>query len=330
MKKILPLFFLLYAQAGFSQNTFTKFIENKKVQFAMLANDTFHFSNPDLSSLLRESFNKGKIKVSLLEDDKATGKLTYANKEAVINRIAPNRESKVVDAEGNVTATVVEAEDPLFSTRYFDEQTRDLVEVQQVLYLESGKLRSYIPYISPKYAVFTSWGQKLGISNAFSTGFNKSRSLSSSVKKKAGLAGITRTMLRLDTVLQQNMLKQLYGQNLLQALWPHLHKKQYDIYRMDSAMKIPFEKINMSLVQNLRVPVYDAEGNVTGSKKISMDDQPLNPAMISSVQIVQSWYYHARKNLLFNEITELVLYAKKSPQEAGVEITAPILKIMLK
>jgi hypothetical protein len=43
-----------------------------------------------------------------------------------------------MDAEGNITATVVEAEDPLFSTRYFDEQTSDLVEVQQILYIESG------------------------------------------------------------------------------------------------------------------------------------------------------------------------------------------------
>jgi hypothetical protein len=280
--------------------------------------------------LLRDGFDKGKISVSIPDDDKAAGKVTYSSKEAILNRLAPNRESRVVDADGNVTSMVVEAGSPLFSSRYFDEQTKDLVETAQILYIESGVLKSYVPYISPKYAVFTSWGQKLGISNSFTTGFNKDRSISSAIRKKAVFMGTTTTGIRLDTISQETMLKQLYGQNIVQALWLHLDTKRYEFYRLDSMIKIPFEKINIGLVQNLSVPVYDAEGNVTGSKKIFMDDQPLNPSMMSSVQIVQNWYYHAERNLVFNKITELVLYAKKSPGEAGVEIAAPILKIMLK
>jgi hypothetical protein len=77
------------------------------------------------------------------------------------------------------------------------------------------------------------------------------------------------------------MLKQLYGQNLLQAIWPYLHRKQYEFYRMDSSIKIPFEKINMSLVSNPAVPQYNAEGNLTGVNIFPMQTQPLNPSVIT-------------------------------------------------
>lgn len=330
MRKILLLLCLLSTLCGFGQNIFTSFVENKKISFAIITNDTFHFRNPNLSLLLRDALSKGKVKGSIIEDEKNFSTLTYANKEAIINRVAPNRESKVMDADGNITATVVEAEDPLFSSRYFDEQTNDLLEIQEVLYIESGILKSYVPYVSPKYAVFTSWGQKLGISNSFSTAFNKKRSISSSLKKKAVLIGTTKTIKRLDTVQQQNLLKQLYGQNLLQALWPNLHKKQYEFYKMDSLIKIPFEKINMGLVSNPAVPVYDAEGNLTGTKMYPMDDQPLNLSLITNIQLEQNWYYHAGKNILFNLITELVLYTKKTDENTGAERTAPVLKIILR
>src|SRR6187397_1374794 len=102
MKKILSSFFILYCQFSFSQNPFTKFVESKKVQFAIVTNDTFHFSNPNLSFLFRDSFNKGKIKAGIIPEGENISKIIYSSKEAIINRIAPNRESKVMDAEGNI------------------------------------------------------------------------------------------------------------------------------------------------------------------------------------------------------------------------------------
>ena len=331
MIKIIASFIIgLLWLPGFSQNIFTKFIENKSVQWAAGINDTFHFANPNLSLILRKKFNEGTIKVSSIENDKNISKIIYATKEAVINRIAPNRERKTEDEDGNITRTIIASENPLLSSYYFDAQTNNLVEIQQVLYIQSGRLKSYIPWVSPKYAVYTSWGQKLGVANVFNTAFNKQRkTFSSSLKKNAQLLGSTKTMMRIDS--SQSMLKQLYAQNLLQALWPHLHKKQYQIYRADSAIKIPFEKINKTLVdtQQISIPVYDVEGNITAYKILSQQDKPLELSSITAVEIIQHWFYNAKKNIVFNTIEQLVLYAHKWNNGQQDVQASHILKIML-
>ena len=329
IKIIASIIICLLWQTGFSQNIFTKFIENKSVHWATGMIDTFHLTNPNLSLILRKRFNAGAIKVNIIEDNKNISKINYTSKDAVINKIAPNRERKVEEENGNTTRTIIASEDPLFSSYYFDEQTNDLIEIQQILYIQSGHLKSYIPWVSPKYAVYTSWGQKLGVANAFNTSFNKSANKSSSLKKKALLLGSTKTMLRLDTA--QNMLKQLYAQNLLQALWPHLHKKQYEIYRADTTIQIPFEKINKSLLdtQQINIPVYDAEGNITAYQILSQHDQSLDLTSITGVEIMQQWFYNEKKNIVFNTIEQLVLYAHKWNNGKQDELASPILKIML-
>lgn len=295
------------------------------MQWAADINDTFHFANPNLSLVLRNRFNAGAIKVSSIEDDKNISKINYITKDAVINKIAPNKERKIEEEARTITAS----EDPLFSPYYFDEQTNDLLEIQQIIYIQSGRLKSYIPWVAPKYAVYTSWGQKLGMANAFNTTFNKQRHKSSSLKKKVQLLGSTKKMIRLDT--NQNMLKQLYAQNLLQALWPHLHKKQYQIYGADSAIKISFEKINKTLLdtQQINIPVYDEEGNLTANKILTQQDQPLDLSSVTGVEIIQHWFYNAKKNIVLNTIEQLVLYAHKWNNGRQDRLASPILKIML-
>ncbi len=313
----------------FSQDIFVKFVESRKIQFATQLPDTFHFGDPNLSLLIRQRLSRENIKAVLPTEEKTGNKIKYARPEEIRARIAPNKEVKVIDEDGNVTATVVESEDPLFAARYFDEQTRDMVEIPQVIYIESGKLRSYIPYFSTKYAVSTSWGQKLGISNAFNTGYNKNRKLSSRVKRRSKLLAGTKTLVRLDTVQSQNLLKQLYGQNLLQALWPHFHKKQFEIYRMDSMIKIPFEKLNMGLVSQINVPVYSEDGTLEGSTKFPVETLPLLPAAVGEMQVVQNWFYNERKNILFSNITELLLFPASNFSQS-VPQGKPVLKILLK
>ena len=329
IKIIVPFIICLVGQQVFSQSVFTKFIENKSVQWAADISDTFHFVHPNLSLSLRNRVNAGEINVSISEEDKFTGEINYATKDDIINRIAPNREKKIADDDGNLTGTVIESENPLFSVNYFDTQTNDLVEIEQILYLQSGRLKSYTPWFSPKYAVYTSWGQKLGVANAFTTGFNKSLHISSGIQKRAQLLGSTKTMMRLDT--NKNMLKQLYEQNLMQALWPHLNKKFYAVYRMDSLIKIQFQNINMSLVDSRKidVPVYDSAGTITGSQIFTNEDQPLNLSAITGIQLEQNWYYNAKKNIVYSTITALVLFAKKINSDKQDELASPVLKIML-
>jgi hypothetical protein len=330
--KIIPLVLLfLIAQMSYGQNQFTHFIKKSSIQYAAYATDTFHFNNPNLSLLLREKFSQGKIKAGLVQDAPDFDITTPLPTETILNRIAPNRVNQIIDEAGNVTATTIEAEHPFFSSKYFDAQTNDLVEVQQILYIQSGKLKSYIPWVSPKYVVSTSWGQKLGIANAFSTGFKNSRCVSTSIKKKAVFLGNTVTMIPLDTALQPKMLKQLYELNLLQALWPYLNNKKYEIYRVDSGTLISFSKINFTLMnhQPLNIPIYDEEGNPV-NKKIPQDEPLLNASTFTSVALVQDWFYHAEKNKLFNNISHLILYAPKIKNGQQDSIASPLLKIRLK
>ena len=331
MKKTGFILLSLFAQTAFCQNSYTKFIEKSSVKWAASLSDTCHFTNPNLSLLLREKFNNGSIKAGLFEggfNEKLKKKLA---KETIINRIAPNRVTQIADDAGNITGTTIEAENPLLSSKYFDSETNDLVEVQQILYIQSGKLKSHTPWVSPKYAVFTSWGQKLGIANAFSTGFNTSRCMAVSTKKKAVLLGNRFTMIPLDSAQHPGIIKQLYGYNLLQALWPYLHKKNYKIYRIDSSRLIPFSMITRSLIDNqqLNIPLYDAEGNLS-NKTVVQEDFPLNPSDFSAMELVQEWHYHSKKNRIFNNISHIILYARKWRNGQQEAVASPILKIMLK
>ncbi len=331
MKKTGFIFLILFTQTAFCQNSYTKFIEKSSVKWAASLTDTCHFTNPNLNLLLREKFNNGSIKAGLFEggfNEKLKKKLA---KETIINRIAPNRVTQIADDAGNITGTTIEAENPLLSSKYFDSETNDLVEVQQILYIQSGKLKSHTPWVSPKYAVFTSWGQKLGIANAFSTGFNTSRCMAASTKKKAVLLGNRFTMIPLDSAQHPGIIKQLYGYNLLQALWPYLHKKNYKIYRIDSSRLIPFSMITRSLIDNqqLNIPLYDAEGNLS-NKTVVQEDFPLNPSDFSVMELVQEWHYHSKKNRLFNNISHIILYARKWRNGQQEAVASPILKIMLK
>jgi hypothetical protein len=330
MKKLFFLFLLLPVHRVFSQDPFTKFVEKKQVRFATYLVDTFHFSNPNLSLVARTLLANGSVKARIPVEQKNERMPGYAGIEDIRARISPNRESKVMDADGNITGTVVEAGDALLSSRYFDEQTSDLVEIPQILYIESGQLKSYVPYFSTKYAVFTSWGQKLGISNAFNTGFNKDRSASKRDIKNARMLGATSTTIRLDTIKQENLLKQLYGQNLLEGLWPSIGKKQYQIYRIDSMTRIAFEDLRRGLFSSTSVPIYDEEGKLTDTKVSPIDLEPLHPSAFVSMQLKQNWFYNERKNILFSTITELILHATKGAPVNGEQILTPILKILLK
>ena len=62
------------------------------------------------------------------------------------------------------------------------------------------------------------------------------------------------------------------------------------------------------------------EGNVT-SKKI--EKYVLSPTIFKKVIINQTWFYNDTKNIFFNKIPDIILYAKFS----GEDDLKPILKI---
>ncbi len=330
MKNTIISFLCLFSQTIFCQNIFTKFITKSSVQWAAHSADTFHFRAPNLSLLLRERFNKGDIKVGITEGLINSRIEENTSKESILERIAPNRVKQIIDENGNLAGTTIEAENPLLSTFYFDSLVNDLVEIPQILYIQSGQLKTYIPWVSPKYAVSTSWGQRLGIANAFSTAFNTSRKICTRQRRNSILLGRSCMGIKSEAAGQVAMIKQLYAQSLLEALWPSLNTTRYQIIRLDSLTIVPFEKINTSLLNHAvtPVPIYDAEGNLS-SATVTPAAQPLDASSFTELEVVQDWFYNSKQNKLFSRLQHLVLYAHPYNNGQVAAQAVPVLKIML-
>lgn len=301
---------LLFATTGsHAQNKFTRFVESKKISWAADLSDTFHFPRPNLSELLREQFFNNKIKVALVEDMQTMQPISYESLPAVLSRMRPNVEIEPAAYR-----------DSLFSPNAFDQRLKDLVEIRDIVYIEKGLLRSYAYAVSPKYLVQTSWGLVLGMSNLFTTALTEKRTFSNSVQKKATTLGSTIQTIVLDDN-GAKAIKQLYGQNLLQALWPYLTSKHYEIFRVDSNKKIDLQEVTLSLIQ---VPAYDGNGNIVPA--------PVAPALSAesfySVDIVQDWFYNKEKNILLGKIAYLLLNIKSGGSDDPT--IKPLLKIVVK
>jgi hypothetical protein len=133
MEKRLLAFLLVYSIsiASFAQNKFSRFVEGKNILWAAGFADTFHFSNPNLSELLRIAFLEGNIKVALVEDPDRMQQLRFESPSMVLQRMSPNADNNAITFK-----------DSLFSTNIFNEQTKDLVEIQEIIYLEKNRLKS--------------------------------------------------------------------------------------------------------------------------------------------------------------------------------------------
>jgi hypothetical protein len=81
MKKYCPPFYLYTATAASVKIRLQTSLKIRKVQFAIVTNDTFHFSNPNLSFFFRDGFNKGKIKVSIIPEGENISKINYSPKK---------------------------------------------------------------------------------------------------------------------------------------------------------------------------------------------------------------------------------------------------------
>ncbi|RYY51125.1 MAG: hypothetical protein EOO06_01545 [Chitinophagaceae bacterium] len=268
------------------QSMFTKFAERSDIQWAAVLTNNFSFPGADMNFLLRQRLANKEIRAAIVDTPERLFSYNY---------VAPATIAKRIDLEFDATQS--DSLFPLFDHRYFDNAAGKLVEVQQVFYLQKGKLKSVVNMVSPKFMVVTIAGTQLGVANAFTTAFNNHRCHNKKTKRQSIPLGRV-SISAADFSVQ----KQLYGQTLLSALWRHLDTKNYDIIRLDSMSKIPVSAVNASLLK-LSVPSYDAEGNLMQT----INSPTLGPEGFSIAQIEQSWFYNKRKNLLFNIIHSIVL-----------------------
>lgn len=327
MKILLFYLLCLVTTCTYGQNDYTNFIACKKITWAADATDTLRFSDFNLSLYLREKLVAKKIKVSLPVDEFQLKHSVNADVGQIRQKVAPNRVAQMIDGEGNNTGEVMEADDPLFSEKYFDSLTNDILEANEILYIRNGRLLTYTPWLSVKYNVYTSWGEKLGIANAFNTAFKSSTKIRSSLKRKAIHVGQSKKRWTL-TSGNIKMLKQLYEQNILEALWPHLNEKYYSFYDVENSARIDFKNINSSIInsQEIRVPVYDSLGNA-GVQIVPFP--PLSLLDFIEVEITQNWFFNKKKNQAYSKITNIVFYAKKWHNGVQDKLASPALNIVV-
>jgi hypothetical protein len=109
-----------------------------------------------------------------------------------------------------------------------------------------------------------------------------------------------------DSIEKQHQLKQLFGENMLEALWPAVERGKIKLYSFEDDRVLTIREISSKMINtNMLIPVYDSTGEII--RNIS-PLEPLRPSLFKNLEMVQDWFYDYSKNIVFNKIKELVLY----------------------
>src|ERR1700749_4732307 len=142
-------------------------------------------------------------------------------------------EMKMYDSLGN-EMKMPPAYDKSIPQNLFDSNSYNLVEANQLFYIEQGKLYSYIPFVSPKMSINTSTGIFLGLSNYFSTSFNYSYNYKPKHKNKLVSLGQTKRLVLQDSMYVSGKLKELYGRDLIKTLWPYIMNEKLKLANVET------------------------------------------------------------------------------------------------
>ena len=214
----------------------------------------------------------------------------------------------------------------LSTNNNIDTSKFNLTEVTQILYVENAKLKSYIPWVTPTLPIFLSSGKYIGETFYFNTGYNFKYNCKPRKKNKLVFLGRTKKMINLDPPQPTDKLKEMYGNNLLKTLWPMVLKNEIEAYAVDNNRKLKSEELNISLSfdQPVITPLYDTRGNVI-DYKIILDQ--IDPKRFTNVQLIQDWYYDYKKNKIFSNIKEMVLYLSKFSKTEEKD-SVPVLRLV--
>ena len=316
----LTVLFLIFWDHSISQlatlptaTQFDKFITNDKIQWAAYANETITFDKYNLSEELYKRFQAGKIKISepLLRDSLMAGKkINYLNKkELELRSFAPGS-----DLNSKPTNRV-------------DSNSSALIHAEQILYVANGKLYSYVPWVSPLISVYTSSDRFIGTTEYFSSSINRKYNFKSSKRDDLTFITTTKTKISLDSLPRTNMLKQLYGINMLEAIWDDLTNDKNEITNLSNQQKVALKDLkDFTYSGTVSIPIYNAEGKITGYQEYS---EPISPSLFQQIEITQSWYYNYSRNIVVNNITDITLYLKNKGFSEN-EQSNPVLKITFK
>lgn len=293
-----------------SPTKFDKFISSPKVTWAAYSNDTLRFDTLSFTDELLKRFQKNEIKISfpISRDSLMTNdKITYLDKKQLDQMSYPPGEFQT-------------------PTNRIDNRS-NFVNVEQILYVADGKLYSYIPWVTPEISIYTSSGRFIASSEYFSSCINDKYNFSSSKRDKLVSIKSTKKKISLNSIPGKDMLKQLYGLNILEAIWNDLLDEKNEVIEISSGKNILLKNIReFNSVNSVIIPLYDSSGNIVGTKKVS---EPLIPLLFQQIEITQNWFYNRSKNVVINNIPEIILYRRMDPYNETEELK-PVLKITFK
>ena len=323
MTKKLTLIFLFASQVLFAQNKplptqFDKFVNKPGIEWAAYASDTVNFTSAGLNNLLLKRISKNEIKASKPVESRTaeTDKITYCPLDSIDQAFYGDRIDIMMDSTG--TQYFMKREVPEKDSSNFKR-----TEVTQILYIEKGKLKSYIPFITPTLPVYMSTGKYIGERFYFTSCYNYTYNNKPRYKSKLIFLTQTKKMISLATT-QNDQLKEMYGQNLVEAIWPHVLKNKIDVFAIKDNWKLKREELDISIAVNepILVPIYDSAGNVISYVVTS---KPVDMNRFTDVQLVQDWYYDHKRNKIYSNIKELILLLKKDDKEM-----APVLRLVFR
>ncbi len=321
---------LLLSNASFAQlptqqivTRFDKFINKPEIEWAAYINDTIRFESLSLNRILLTRLAKEEIKASMPvgSGSAEADQIKYSKKKDIDLIKFPVNEIAIFDSKGNIVRTE-------HSVQKIDTASFTLTDATQILFIENGQLKTYTPWVATMLPVITSTGVYLGDGEYFSTCFNFNYNYQADKKNKILFLSQSKRKIRLDSFDIRSKLKELYGRNVIQTLWPYILKNKFEIFDCTKNRNIKAKELDADLINGkIQVPLYDSIGNMVGTKFLQ---QALSPDGFTSLELIQDWYYDQTKNIVFNTVRELYLYAKKWTAEGEAKEATPILKIVFK
>jgi hypothetical protein len=300
----LVVIFLFLVNNGFSQNKskptqFDRFVQKPKIEWAAYASDTFNF--PLLNRILYERLQKNKIKASLPFDSRTADadKVSYVTLDSI---------DKIFFDEGEPAA--------------IDSGTFTNTEVTQVLFIENGCLKSYIPWVTPTLPVYISTGTYIGQRFYFNSAYNYRYNYRPKKRNRLSYLGQTKKMVKLDDPATE--LKKMNGRNMLQVLWTYIQTNEIAVFTAEGEQKIDLhsKSPDISNMQAMPVPTWDSGGMIN---KWVVTYDGYGSGSYTDAQLLQDWYYDHKENTVISCVRELLLYATKDNKG-----TVPAFKMVFK
>ncbi len=321
--RFLPLF-LFFSSSVFGQANFhpektglNDFIEKSPVSWAVYVNDTSSIFHDILEKQILPKYISGEIKGFAPVDngDTAEDHLHLRNFGELVS-LKYTADTVYEDGGYKIKND--------FSKNVADTILTSPVFFHEIIYTEKGILKSYTSRISPWLPIYTMSGFLIGRGELVSFCLNKK--YNNSISSRCIYAGRTKKMIVADSTGKAERLKEHYGMNIIDVLWPYMMKGDLPVYSA-----VTNESLSPGNILSGRIPggdsisvAVDETDSVPGHYRTLYIE--LTARSFDRIEITQDRYYDPKKNIVLCEIPEAVLYTKTA-EEA---LSKPLLRIVFK